>query len=683
MNIFRQLLIRKKAFSVLLIILIASSVIFSCIGCCAYSNAKNQIANISSSYTTLAVPVPADYDEIMRLGMIGWIPSDDENTHWADGTITYSKENIEKVVLQAPQLEKVEKSGLISAHLTDYKSVSSGFYNTTDYNTAFDSFQQNFCVLALKCTNVIDITRNNPEYANYWKYHCVEFEVLDCVSLMEDYGDITGKHLIMPNYYSYIVYNNDGSLPFEAGKQYLVRGFYSDIPVIFGVDYEAENPHMGRIRAPENPDDENNKRAYTRALFFTYDYYMLKYLGIGDEILRNNKSAKPDFFKKMTYTGDINFLSEVFTDKEDPRMYYTTYCEDALPLFAEYTGDWQDFLNTDEGKVWKDTIIPLAELNQNSVGVILTDNINSTYNFNTGVASILNGRAFSEEEYKNGSDVCIISASLALRNNLSVGDKISLDYYNSGTSQVNLIIRAFNDISDYYYTRLTLTPEKRLGIERECEIVGIYTAPEFTDGQYNFTADNIFVPKNSIPNAEQYENPDIAYLNSFVIKNGMKDDFEAYMAEHDMGGSFTYVDMNYTDALPALEALAANALRMLIIGCTVFAFVAVIGFYLIFRQMNSTIRSVRLIGVGTGVVRQQLCSALIGLSAVAVLLGAALGAALFKTITDAVLEASVEFSFGALALCCGTEFAVLAALAAIWSFAAANPNLMNSRKKKK
>ena len=244
-------------------------------------------------------------------------------------------------------------------------------------------------------------------------------------------------------------------------------------------------------------------------------------------------------------------------------------------------------------------------------------------------------------------------------------------------------IAGFTSYSDYYFSRLTLTPEKRLGIERECEIVGIYTAPEFTDGQYNFTADNIFVPKNSIPNAEQYENPDIAYLNSFVIKNGMKDDFEAYMAEHDMGGSFTYVDMNYTDALPALEALAANALRMLIIGCTVFAFVAVIGFYLIFRQMNSTIRSVRLIGVGTGVVRQQLCSALIGLSAVAVLLGAALGAALFKTITDAVLEASVEFSFGALALCCGTEFAVLAALAAIWSFAASNPNLMNSRKKKK
>ena len=295
----------------------------------------------------------------------------------------------------------------------------------------------------------------------------------------------------------------------------------------------------------------------------------------------------------------------------------------------------------------------------------------------------MNGRAFSEEEYKNGSDVCIISASLALRNNLSVGDKISLDYYNTGATKRDLLIPDLNYRSDYYYTRLTLTPENRLGIKRECEIIGIYTSPEFTDGQYNFTADNIFVPKKSIPDAEQYENPDIAYLNSFVIKNGMKDDFEAYMAEHDMGGSFVYVDMSYADALPALEALSANALRMLSIGCAIFVFVSIIGFYLICRRMKSSIRSVRLIGVGTSVVRKQLFSALIGLSAIAALLGAALGAALFKTITAAVLNGSVEFSFGALALCCGVEFAFLLVISAICSASSANPNLMSTEKKKK
>ena len=666
MNIFRQLLIRKSAFSVLLIILIASSVTFSCIGCCAYFSAQSRISDIYSSYTTLAIPVTYSKNYIMDKMKIGWRPSDDGNTHWSDGTITYSKENIEKVVLTAPQLESAEKGGLLSAALPDLQGISSGSLKATNYADAFDWFRYDFCVLALKCKKITDTTVHPDFYIDDSGMNCfvtgtesykAEFEVLGCVSLMDSYGDIVGKSVTIKTGFNagtlpfYNIDDDDKIIPFEEGKQYLVRGFYGGHFTDGG--YDSENEKWGTVL---RPDEE------------VFRYLVLTDDAFGDDIN----------FTEIKHTEKVELDSGYIADN----IYYTVD-DNAMPFIAEYTGDWQDFLNTDEGKVWKDTIIPFTELNQNSVGVILTNNLNSIYNFNSGIASILEGRAFSDEEYENGSDVCIISASLALRNNLSVGDKISLDYYNTGATKRGLIIRAFNDISDYYYSRLTLTPENRLGIERECEIVGIYTAPEFTDGQYNFTADNIFVPKNSIPNAEQYENPDIAYLNSFVIKNGMKDDFEAYMAEHDMGGSFTYVDMNYTDALPALEALAANALRMLIIGCTVFAFVAVIGFYLIFRQMKSSIRSVRLIGVGTGVVRQQLFSALIGLSAIAALLGAALGAALFKTITDAVLEASVEFSFGALALCCGTEFAVLAALAAIWSFAAANPNLMSTEKKKK
>lgn len=662
MNIFRQLLIRKKAFSVLLIILIASSVIFSCIGCCAYSNAKKQIANISSSYTTIAVPNPLIRSEFL-LHEGGYRMSTDGNVYWADGTVTYSKENIEKVVLNAPQLEKVEKGGLLSAALPDLQGISSGLLEPKNHADAFDWFRYNFCVLALKCKKITDTTVHPDFYIDDSGMNCfvtgtesykAEFEVLGCVSLMDSYGDIVGRSVTLLSYFgsgSVPFSNSDKTIPFEEGKQYLVRGFYGGLFTDGGYDYE--NERWGTVLRPDEK---------------VYRYFVLTDDAFGDDIN----------FTEIKHTEKVELDSGYIADN----IYYTVD-DNAMPFIAEYTGDWQDFLNTDEGKVWKDTIIPLTELNQNSVGVILTNNLNSIYNFNSGIASILEGRAFSDEEYENGSDVCIISASLALRNNLSVGDKISLDYYNTGATRRDLLIPDLNYRSDYYYTRLTLTPENRLGIERECEIIGIYTSPEFTDGQYNFTADNIFVPKKSIPYAEQYENADIAYLNSFVIKNGMKDDFEAYMAEHNMGESFIYIDMNYTDALPALEALSANALRMLSIGCAIFVFVSIIGFYLICRQMKSSIRSVRLIGVGTSVVRKQLFSALIGLSAIAALLGAALGAALFKTITAAVLKGSVEFSFGALALCCGVEFAVLAALAAIWSFAAANPNLMNSRKKKK
>ena len=660
MNIFWLLLKRKKSFSVLVILLIVLAVAFSSISYCSYVNAQNQYKNMSSYYTTLAISAPANYDEITRLGMIGWKPSDDGNTHWVDGTITYSKENIEKVVLNAPQLEKVEQGGLLSAALPDLQGISSGLLEPKNHADAFDWFRYNFCVLALKCKKITD-TAVHPEFykddseMNYYvegqEKYIAEFEVIGCVSLMDSYGDIVGRSVTLLSYFgsgSVPFSNSDKTIPFEEGKQYLVRGFYGGLFTDGGYDYE--NERWGTVLRPDEK---------------VYRYLVLTDDAFGDDIN----------FTEIKHTEEIKLDNGHIVNN----IYYTVD-DNALPFIAEYTGDWQDFLNTDEGKVWKDTIIPLTELNQNSVGVILTNNLNSIYNFNSGIASILEGRAFSDEEYENGSDVCIISASLALRNNLSVGDKISLDYYNTGATKRDLLIPDLNYRSDYYYTRLTLTPENRLGIERECEIIGIYTSPEFTDGQYNFTADNIFVPKKSIPDAEQYENPDIAYLNAFVIKNGMKDDFEAYMAEHDMGESFIYVDMNYADALPALEALSANALRMLSIGCAIFVFVAIIGFYLICRQMKYSIRSVRLIGVEASVVRKQLFSALIGLSAIAALLGAALGAALFKTITAAVLKGSVEFSFGALALCCGVEFAFLLIISATCSTSSANPNLMSTRK---
>ena len=48
-------------------------------------------------------------------------------------------------------------------------------------------------------------------------------------------------------------------------------------------------------------------------------------------------------------------------------------------------------------------------------------------------------------------------------------------------------------------------PNRRLGIKKDYTVVGIYTAPEFAYGRHNFQANTIFVPKQSVPEAERYE----------------------------------------------------------------------------------------------------------------------------------------------------------------------------------
>lgn len=88
----------------MLAMLLAFAIGFSCIGCTAWFSAQSQISSIAAEYTTIAVPLPQNYNFISQQWMnIGGLAKDDGNIYWSDGTITYSKENIATIAKQAPQ----------------------------------------------------------------------------------------------------------------------------------------------------------------------------------------------------------------------------------------------------------------------------------------------------------------------------------------------------------------------------------------------------------------------------------------------------------------------------------------------------------------------------------------------------------------------------------------------------
>lgn len=654
MNIFSTLFKRKSIFMVSVIILLALSIGFSCIGCAAWASAQNQIANIDSGYTTIAMPLPIDGELIAQQWRnVGGLEKDDGNIYWADGTVTYGKGYVASVAAQAPQVERIENSGILSAGLVGSNGLASGSYDFSQYNEAFEFYNYSFCVLAVNCVNVTDISVDGyleegdiPTYYTGEVSYIADFEVSDCVSLMDSYGDLTGEHIrIWSAGGAPVLCNQDSSFPFEVGKTYLIRGFFRDLPMTLQWDYSAEEPTQILAPSPENEE-----------------------LGVVREFMFTAPG--------MEEYADLSAECYAVEGKID--TYYYTAHEDALPFYAEYTGDWQAFLETDEGKVWKDTIIPWTQVNQDSAAVVLTNNLNSIYNFNTGAASILEGRSFEQEEYTSGSDVCLISAAFAKHNGLSVGDTVTLDYYDTGMTQGEIHVEAVSSYNDYLYQRLTLTPESKVGIEKTYQIIGIYTAPEFSSGQYNFSADTIFVPKASVSGAEQYEEPDIAYLNALLLKNGTEEDFEAYMEAQGLPDNYEYVNMSFQDALPALEALADNATRLLLIGFAVFIFVAGISLYISLRQMMPVIHSVRLIGVRGKFVWKQAMSILNITVLTSVALGTILGASFFGSITEKILEATISFSWLPMLLCAGIELILLvvAAIAICWQ--ASNRNLMQS-----
>ena len=103
--------------------------------------------------------------------------------------------------------------------------------------------------------------------------------------------------------------------------------------------------------------------------------------------------------------------------------------EETLPLYTEFTGSVDDFLASEEGTSWRDTIIPAVEQNYHAAKLMLSDNVSSMYWFNTGEASILEGRLFTDDEYQTGQAVCLVSADYAERNGLSVGDTLTMELF--------------------------------------------------------------------------------------------------------------------------------------------------------------------------------------------------------------------------------------------------------------
>ncbi len=627
MNTFTKLFLRKPVFTVVLTLLLTFAVGFSCIGFAACVTAREQYTRIDINYITIALPTVMKW----RGGSLSI--DKDGNYHYGDGTFRYSLENVEAAAKNAPQFKRTDNSGFLGGVLTDMHGLPGTMFRKDDDDYFYDKYSCSFGVLALECIGVTDASEKPEGGTSTGRMsYIADFVVLGAPSLMEHYGDITGRYMRINE--SHGIYNDDLTVPFEVGKRYIVRGFVRQI------SYDD---------LTKRRYDEDLEKGHVRTLEL-------------DGKFQNAK--RPDL------ASDTSFL------KLNDLMTYRVIRDGALPFFAEYDGDWRDFLNSDAGAVWRETIIPWTKLNQNSVSVVLTDNINATFNFNVGKALVMEGRAFSDEEYANGDDVCLASAAFAEMNGINVGDTVEIDCYDCGIEKLPTIGRIPQ-------RRLTIMPSENIGMRKEYTVIGIYTAPEFEEGLYNFTADTIFAPKKSVPDAEKYENPEVSYLNATVIKNGQVEEFEKYMAEHGMGGYYRYFDMGFESAAPTLEALVANATRVIAIAMSLLVLVAAVGIYLTFMRMKPVIRSERLVGVKRGTVWcgiSGVFSAVIGIS---VALGALLGALLYGNITKAIFETSVELNLPALIACAAGEFILLTAAAMLAAVPAASPNLMNSGRVKR
>ena len=489
-------------------------------------------------------------------------------------------------------------------------------------------------VFAVECKAASDTPDLwQDEFGHPYITYEADMAILDVVSLADGYLSIDDPSYIVleagsiqngqpiPELYNMKVYSElyspDGSIPFQPGHTYMVCGHYRDFAIANVLSYD---PTAKRYT-------EQRGRAADFGRELHPGYYHLYYAPFGQAYTFNEQSFDAGYRRSRAKRSS----GETFFYPAD----------DALPYYAEYQGSWKDFLASEQGRVWREQILPLCEINQSSATVLLSDNVQSMYCFHSGQAGLLEGRFITASEYEEGEAVCMVSAAYALYNGYQIGDKLALDLYDTGFSSNGTSVygQEYDAI-----TRGACLEDRRIGVTKEYEIVGIYSAPELTAGSHVFRADTILIPKASVPGSEQYEVFNEQLLYSLILKNGTQEAFQEYMEQAGHGAAFLYFDQGYSAVEISLDTMTENGLRMLSVGLAVLAVTAALVFFLAVRRFSPTARSMRFLGIGKNIVFKQSLVAFLLMDVISVTLGTSAAIVLCKKIAESAYSDALSIN---------------------------------------
>ena len=583
---------------------------------------------------------------------------------------------------------------MLGAEIAGTRALTSGAVVRNDYRQAFDTPSYAMAVLAVTCekvttrevqptppSGVVIVDGEETEPPDYEEYN-VTVTVNKVVSMAEGHeppqrGDEIsldmGAHL------------EDGTIPFEPGKTYLVFGYFGDrmISVHF---YEDTDPDTGEFvwKAVEEPS-------------VYYPYTML----IGTMWTEYVTKEHPE--TEDTPNGELPKWDWLYRrqlgQREDGTNYYYPM-EDAWTQFAQYSGSMEDFLTSEDGRVWREELIPLCEMNQRSASLMLTDDLQSIYSFNNGFAELVEGREFSAEEYVNGGDVCLVSVEYATYNGLQLGDRIHADLHDTLVLPVELGengVLGGETAWSYTLRHGVLTPENRIGVEKDYEIVGIYSAPAFQGGLQLYTADTIYVPKRSVPNAEKYEDRDCRLLQSFVLRNGSEEEFYEEMRhgrcgdenyrwwfndpdDIDFSEEFMTFNQQYDRAAGNIAVMQSNARRLLILSMLGFLVVLAAVRYFEARRQRGVVLTMKKLGIAKRRITAELIGAGLLLDLAATALGVVLAWLLFVEITRRANVGTLQLPVTTLVLSAAVAFLLLAVTTAVSAMQLSRTRLMQTKK---
>ena len=286
-------------------------------------------------------------------------------------------------------------------------------------------------------------------------------------------------------------------------------------------------------------------------------------------------SIDPDAF------GQFSFAVDMFKDTgeimvEDPQqpgnwrpetMDYTQYNLPSIQELPDGVTAQEVMDNTSSWRMAMESI----QTNNHSVPVLVVDSVEGMLEFASGRTQITQGRSISQEEYRDGAAVCLISETLARESGLDVGDTLPLSLYEKEKNLMPTMVGDSDPTASYYL------PQRGFQQETEYTIVGLYRQNnEWSQGVASFTPNTVLVPRKSVTCAVETGETGLGVSSgclweTMVLQNGTIDQMEARLAENGLGGTVTYYDQGYSDIVESLDGYTRVSRTVLCVGLALWA----------------------------------------------------------------------------------------------------------------
>lgn len=531
---------------------------------------------------------------------------------------------------------------------------------------------------------------------------CLSGTITDVVSLQEGYRDPTGMTARLTMTVPDLAQLEE--LRLTPGQQVLV----------YGLDYADEDWALRGLLANENQMqpveidafDPSRLKILTEDELAAYSGYradQMPYARYGDLLLTKAKYERVNAIS-MTLTLPLSQREYEAVRDEDGHLLAvqevkTITCSDvngemvtvsreeyskryAVPTISVLEGSVEDFLRSDAGELWR-AALERDAVNQSAFAVIGVDKLGYMADFARQDAQIVAGRDFTEAECSGGERVCILHEALAAANGLTLGDTVTMHFYQTDAALPYQEVGKLNPAASLYYDTTPLTETA------EYTVVGLYRTGEMwcdvSENEYGFSPNTLFVPKASVQTA--MEERDSVLFTTPVIVNGQLDAFRTLAAQAGYLECFVYHDQGYAEIAGNFNDYEVLAQRVTVIGAAVYAVILLIFLLLYPHAQGKSAAVMESLGAPFGQRFAHVLLSAAALLAPASLLGGTMGVLLWQSVVSTMkahveTSVSLQMDVGTLALIALAQLAVAVGLSALVSARAAASKGMALRRAK-